>query len=106
MVENLTFQINPALVEWHAFLRRHPSRLAANSATACFSAVRSGAGVGLLPTFYKKFAPELVELDVPMKPIDEVWMISNPDTYQSARVQVVTRFLADSFARDRGDWFL
>jgi DNA-binding transcriptional LysR family regulator len=80
--------------------------LAANSAIACFAAIRAGAGVGLLPTFYKKFAPELVELDVPMKPIDEVWMISNPDTYQSARVQAVGHFLADCFVRDRGDWFL
>jgi DNA-binding transcriptional LysR family regulator len=105
VVENLTFQINPALVEWHAFLTRHPSMLAANSATACFAAVCSGAGVALLPTFYKKFAPELVELEIPLKPVGDVWMLSNPDTNQSARVQAVLRFLSERFARDRADWF-
>jgi DNA-binding transcriptional LysR family regulator len=106
VVENLTFQINPALMEWHAFLNRHPALLAANSAVACFSAVRSGAGIALLPTFYRKFAPELVELDVPLKPVADVWMLLNPDTQQSARVQVVARFVAECFARDKGDWFV
>jgi DNA-binding transcriptional LysR family regulator len=59
----------------------------------------------LLPTFYKKFAPELVELEIPLKPVGDVWMLSNPDTNQSARVQAVLRFLSERFARDRADWF-
>lgn len=106
LVENLTFQINPALMEWHAFLNRHPALLAANSAMACFSAVRAGAGIALLPTFYRKFAPELVELEVPLKPVADVWMLLNPDTHQSARVQALAKFVAECFAQDRGDWFV
>lgn len=106
VIENLTFQINPALMEWHAFLNRHPALLAANSAVGCFSAVRAGAGIALLPTFYRKFAPELVELEVPLKPIADVWMLLNPDTHQSARVQALAKFVAECFARSRGDWFV
>lgn len=105
VVENLTFQFNPALVEWTAFLRRHHSVLAASSAVACLSAVRCGAGIGLFPAFYKSIAPELVALNIPLRPIDDVWLVSNPDTSQSARVQAVLRFLTDRFAQDRAAWF-
>lgn len=101
VVENLTLQINPVLVEWHAFLSRHPALLAANSAATCFAAVRAGAGIGLLPTYFRIFAPELIELAVPYKPVGDVWMLLNPDTSQSARVQAVARFVANCFARDR-----
>ena len=40
-----------------------------------------------------------------LKPVGDVWMRSNPDTNQSARVQAVLRFLNECFARDRADWF-
>jgi DNA-binding transcriptional LysR family regulator len=61
--------------------------------------LRTGIGVGLLPTFMEARHPELVavsdvvpELSVP------VWMLTHPDLRQTARVRAFMQHVGDAMA--------
>jgi DNA-binding transcriptional LysR family regulator len=62
--------------------------------------LRTGVGVGILPTFMQDKHPELVpvsdvipELSVP------VWMLTHPDLRETARVRAFMRFVGDAMAK-------
>ncbi len=62
--------------------------------------LRTGVGVGILPTFMQDKHPELVpvsevipELSVP------VWMLTHPDLRETARVRAFMRFVGDALAK-------
>lgn len=62
--------------------------------------LRTGVGVGVLPTFMAERLPELVavsevipELSVPL------WMLTHPDLRETARVRAFMRFVGDALAR-------
>jgi DNA-binding transcriptional LysR family regulator len=62
--------------------------------------LRTGIGVGILPTFMEKRLPDLVpvsevipELSVP------VWMLTHPDLRETARVRAFMRFVGDALAQ-------
>lgn len=62
--------------------------------------LRTGVGVGVLPTFMEDKHPELVavsdvisELSVP------VWMLTHPDLRETARVRAFMRFVGDTMAK-------
>jgi DNA-binding transcriptional LysR family regulator len=62
--------------------------------------LRTGIGVGILPTFMEDKHPELVpvselipELSVP------VWMLTHPDLRETARVRAFMRFVGDALSR-------
>jgi DNA-binding transcriptional LysR family regulator len=62
--------------------------------------LRTGIGVGILPTFMEARLPELVavsevipELSVP------VWMLTHPDLRETARVRAFMRFVGDALAQ-------
>ena len=101
IVENTNLQINLAFANWYALLRQHPSVLAANSSATVLSAVRSGAGLALLPQFFKRVSPELVQLDVPIQPVSDVWLLSHIDTNKTARIRAALEFIAKQFKSDR-----
>lgn len=67
---------------------------------AVASMLRTGVGVGILPTFMEERHPELVpvsevipELSVP------VWMLTHPDLRETARVRAFMRFVGDAMAK-------
>jgi DNA-binding transcriptional LysR family regulator len=62
--------------------------------------LRTGVGVGILPTFMEAKHPELVpvselipDLSVP------VWMLTHPDLRETARVRAFMRFIGDAMAK-------
>jgi DNA-binding transcriptional LysR family regulator len=62
--------------------------------------LRTGVGVGILPSFMEARLPELVpvsevipELSVP------VWMLTHPDLRSTARVRAFMRFVGDAVAQ-------
>jgi len=62
--------------------------------------LRTGVGVGILPTFMEARLPELVavsdvipDLSVP------VWMLTHPDLRETARVRAFMRFVGDALAQ-------
>lgn len=66
---------------------------------AAAAMLRTGVGIGVLPTFMQDRHPELVavsevipELSVP------VWMLTHPDLRQTARVRAFMRFVGDALA--------
>jgi DNA-binding transcriptional LysR family regulator len=87
--------------EW---MRRHlPSdrvRVRVDMFNAVAAMLRTGVGVGILPTFMAARLPELVpvsdvipELSVPL------WMLTHPDLRETARVRAFMRFVGDALAQ-------
>ena len=67
---------------------------------AAAAMLRTGVGIGILPSFMQARHPELLpvsdvipELSVP------VWMLTHPDLRQTARVRVFMSFVGDALAR-------
>jgi DNA-binding transcriptional LysR family regulator len=104
IVENTNLQINTAFADWYGLLRQHASVLSVNSAAAVLSAVQSGVGLALLPQFFKRLSPELVQVDVPIRPVSDVWLLSHIDTNKTARVRAALDYIAKQFKMDR-DYF-
>ena len=94
-----------AFADWYALLRQHASVLSANSSATVLSAVRSGAGLALLPRFFKRVAPELVHLDVPIQPVSDVWLLSHMDTNKTARICAALEYIGEQFKIDK-DYFV
>lgn len=85
------------------WMREHLDQARVRVRVDIFNAVaallRTGVGVGLLPTFMQARHPELIpvsdviaELSVP------VWMLTHPDLRGTARVQAFMRFVGDALA--------
>ena len=101
IVENTNLQLNAAFAEWYALLRRHSSVLSANSSATVLSAVRSGLGLALMPRQFRQAAPELVQLDVPIRPVSDVWLLCHRDMTKIARIRATLDFIAKQFKVDK-----
>jgi len=86
------------------WMREHLATAQVRVRVDIFNAVaamlRTGIGVGVLPTFMEDKHPELVpvselipELSVP------VWMLTHPDLRETARVRAFMRFVGDALAK-------
>lgn len=61
--------------------------------------LRTGIGVGLLPTFMEARLPELVAVSEPIPELSvPVWMLTHPDLRQTARVRVFMQQVGDALA--------
>jgi DNA-binding transcriptional LysR family regulator len=61
--------------------------------------LRTGIGVGLLPTFMEARLPELVPVSDPIPEVAvPVWMLTHPDLRQTARVRVFMQHVGDALA--------
>jgi len=80
-------------------------RLRADSASVYLAAIRSGMGIGLLPNFYKRAAPDLIALPIPTGCSLNLWLVSRPIANKSHRIKILLKFLRDRFNKDRVDWF-
>jgi DNA-binding transcriptional LysR family regulator len=61
--------------------------------------LRTGIGVGVLPTFMEAKHPELVPVSAPIAELAlPVWMVTHPDLRQTARVRAFMQFVGDALA--------
>jgi DNA-binding transcriptional LysR family regulator len=73
--------------------------LRSDSVSTIFAACVAGAGIALLPRTVAEREPDLVHLDGDSEPEPrEIWQGVHRDVARSARVQAVTRFLAEVVA--------
>lgn len=62
--------------------------------------LRTGVGVGILPTFMERKHPELVAVSEPIAELAQpVWMLTHPDLRRTARVRAFMQFVGDALAR-------
>ena len=76
-----------------------------DSASVYLSAIRAGAGVGLLPNFYKKAAPDLIALPIDANATLSLWLVSHAETNQGRKTRLLIDFLKTRFVQDRASWF-
>jgi DNA-binding transcriptional LysR family regulator len=61
--------------------------------------LRTGVGVGILPTFVAARLPELVAVSEPIPELSvPLWMLTHPDLRETARVRAFMRFVGDALA--------
>jgi DNA-binding transcriptional LysR family regulator len=80
------------------------SRLAVrcNNQTGQIAAARAGFGVAMLPCFFARRDPGLVEVRLPeIPPERELWLLTRPDLQKTPRLRVVADFLLDLVRRER-----
>lgn len=62
--------------------------------------LRTGIGVGVLPTFMEAKHPELVAVSEPIPELAQpVWIVTHPDLRHTARVRAFMRFVGDALAQ-------
>jgi len=83
----------------------HPGIRISNVITQ-LAAVRSGAGVGVLPCFMARGEQGLAQVLPEQKLTRTYWIITHADTAELARVRVMQRFLEAEVAREPGFWNL
>ena len=83
----------------------HRIQLRVDSASVYLAAIRSGMGIGLLPNFYKRAAPDLIALPLPTGCYLNLWLVSRPIANKSHRIKILHKFLRDRFSKDRANWF-
>jgi DNA-binding transcriptional LysR family regulator len=86
------------------WLRKHLAHAAVRVRVDIFNAkaamLRTGIGVGLLPTFMEARHPELVAVSEPIAELAQpVWMVTHPDLRQTARVRAFMTFVGDAVAQ-------
>jgi len=62
--------------------------------------LRTGIGIGVLPTFMEARHPELVAVSEPITELAQpVWMLTHPDLRQTARVRAFMQFVGDALVQ-------
>jgi DNA-binding transcriptional LysR family regulator len=73
-----------------------------NSIAGLVEAVAAGMGLALLPTYIADTIPGLTQLTPPLPELmGELWVLTHPDLYNSARVRTFFDFCAAELDRDR-----
>jgi DNA-binding transcriptional LysR family regulator len=86
------------------WLRQHLARSNVRVRVDIFNAkaamLRTGIGVGVLPTFMQARHPELVAVSEPIAELAQpVWMLTHPDLRQTARVRAFMQFVGDALTQ-------
>ena len=72
-----------------------------NSVMSGFDLLRTGVGMGVLPTYLGEKCPDLVRIDIPEdQPSWDVWLLSHPDVRRSARVHAFFSYAAKAITAD------
>ncbi len=80
-------------------LARSNVRLRVDIFNAKAAMLRTGIGVGVLPTFMQESHPELVAVSDPIAELAApVWMLTHPDLRKTARVRAFMQFVGDALA--------
>jgi len=81
------------------------SHFVSNSSAATYMAIRSGAGVGALPTYVVNLAPELVMLDIEPLTHHTLFLRHRPALEHQRRVKLVKDWLLNVFDATDQPWF-
>jgi DNA-binding transcriptional LysR family regulator len=105
-VDYMPYHVCADLAWWcKSVLPVHRIQLRVDSASVYLSAIRSGMGIGLLPNFYKRAAPDLIALPLPTGCHLNLWLVSRPIANKSHRIKILHKFLRERFNKDRVTWF-
>jgi DNA-binding transcriptional LysR family regulator len=75
-------------------------RVRADIFNAKAAMLRTGIGVGVLPTFMQAKHPDLVAVSEPIAELAQpVWMLTHPDLRETARVRAFMQFVGDRLAQ-------
>jgi len=76
-------------------------RLRVDMFNSVVAMLRTGLGVGVLPTFVALSEPELVAVSAPIEDLaTPLWILTHPDLRRTARIQAFMQVLGDAVARD------
>ncbi len=79
-----------------------PLAVRCNTQTGQIAAARAGFGIALLPSFLAANDPDLVEVDLPVRPPRRpLWLLSRRDVQTTQRIRVVVDYLLDLMQRER-----
>ena len=87
-----------------AFMKLLRWRFVTNCSASSFAAIRSGAGLSILPTAVLSIAPELVMLDMPVTSL-QLWLVRHRDVGKSARIRQVETWLRQIFDPRSQPWY-
>ncbi len=105
-VDYVPYHVCADLAWWaKSVLPVHRIQLRVDSASVYLAAIRSGMGIGLLPNFYKRAAPDLIALPLPTGCYLNLWLVSRPIANKSHRIKILHKFLRERFSKDRANWF-
>jgi len=87
--------------QWlHRHLARSNVRVRVDIFNAKAAMLRTGIGVGVLPTFMEARHPELVAVSEPIAELAQpIWMLTHPDLRQTARVRAFMQFVGDALVK-------
>lgn len=104
-IDQSAYEANPALRPWQAQIKALPVAMRADSSVAVFQAIRSGAGVCLLPEYTSLIEDGLVRMPLDLGLSTDVFLVYSEERRHIARLRALTAELARLFERDRGAWF-
>ena len=87
-----------------ALLRRNTSVIT-NTSAAHFYAIRSGAGLGFLPTYAGVLSDRIVPIDVGKTVRREIRLVFHPDVRRIRRVEYTLDWITGIFSKHRFPWF-
>ena len=62
--------------------------------------LRTGCGIGMLPSYVAAAEPELVPVSGPIEELaGTAWILTHPDLRRTARIQAFMRFVGDAVAQ-------
>jgi len=107
LVDYTGYHSSKALSLWQETVKNHEQVVfQTNSAVGFVNALRSGMGLGMLPSFYRHAVSDLVILDLPTDLFEmPIYLMTHEETNQTARIQAVKDHLNNLFDRDRRAWF-
>jgi DNA-binding transcriptional LysR family regulator len=96
----------PAMKLWTELIERSPRVVfRSNSSIATAQAVVAGLGIGIFPTYVKKYR-DLVQVPIDLGIVRDIWLVSHEETNKSARVRAVIDYIREQFRKDEREWFM
>ncbi|HVW71059.1 MAG TPA: LysR family transcriptional regulator [Steroidobacteraceae bacterium] len=105
-IDYVPYHVCAGLAWWtKSVLPAQRVQMVIDSAAVYLAAVRNGIGVGLLPNFYKRAAPDLIALPLPTGCSVHLWLVTRPIANKYHRTRILLKYLRDQFNRDLESWF-
>lgn len=105
-VDYLPYHVCADLAWWtKGVISAQRVQIVADSAAVYLAAVRSGMGIGLLPNFYKRAAPDLIPLPLSTNCSLNLWLVTRPIANRYHRTRIMVQYLRNQFNKDLATWF-
>jgi DNA-binding transcriptional LysR family regulator len=76
-----------------------------NSSASMLSAIQSGLGIGMLPTYVGECVEGIVPLSLDLRTYSEIWLTYHPNIQGTARVREVIDWIRSAFDHKSWRWF-